>query len=151
MCMFCRSLFVLLSFFFWPLCCLFFFDIRILITPLVSSSSSWYLRFHFLLLCILKLFGFRNIFMTYHWVWFVTRVTRRVKDVEQEPLNLPCHVSSHPLLLVLMGFVLFNAVRLQVLTFLVPCCYVRCDFCVKLFRCLSTPICHALLMLFVFI
>ena len=31
MCMFCRSLFVLLYFFFWPLCCLFFFDIRILI------------------------------------------------------------------------------------------------------------------------
>ena len=26
--------------FFWPLCCLFFFDIRILITPLVSSNSS---------------------------------------------------------------------------------------------------------------
>jgi hypothetical protein len=24
----------------WPLCCLFFFDIRILITPLVSSNSS---------------------------------------------------------------------------------------------------------------
>jgi hypothetical protein len=34
MCMFCRSLFVLLSFFFWPLCCLFFFDLHILITPL---------------------------------------------------------------------------------------------------------------------
>jgi hypothetical protein len=32
-----------LSFFFWPLCCLFFFDLRILITPLVYSSSSyWY-------------------------------------------------------------------------------------------------------------
>ena len=29
-----------LSFFFWPLCCLFFFDMRILITPLVSSNSS---------------------------------------------------------------------------------------------------------------
>jgi hypothetical protein len=29
-----------LSFFFWPLCCLFFFDIRILITALVSSNSS---------------------------------------------------------------------------------------------------------------
>jgi hypothetical protein len=28
--MFCRSLFVFLYFFFWPLCCLFFFDIRIL-------------------------------------------------------------------------------------------------------------------------
>jgi hypothetical protein len=27
-----------LSFFFWPLCCLFFFDIQILITPLVSSN-----------------------------------------------------------------------------------------------------------------
>jgi hypothetical protein len=36
--MFCRSLFVLLYFFFWSLCCL-FLDIRILITPLVSSSS----------------------------------------------------------------------------------------------------------------
>ena len=37
--MFCRSLFVLLYFFFWPLCCL-FLDIRILIAPLVSSNSS---------------------------------------------------------------------------------------------------------------
>ena len=36
------SLFVLLYFFFCPLCCLFFFDIRILITPLVSSNSSCY-------------------------------------------------------------------------------------------------------------
>ena len=27
-------------FFFWPLCCLFFFDIRIMIVPLVSSNSS---------------------------------------------------------------------------------------------------------------
>ena len=40
-CLFCRSLFVLLYFFFWSLCCLFFFDIRILITPLVSSNSSY--------------------------------------------------------------------------------------------------------------
>ena len=38
LCMFCRSLFVLLSFFFWPLCCLFFFDLLILITSL------WYLQ-----------------------------------------------------------------------------------------------------------
>jgi hypothetical protein len=36
--LFCRSLFVLLSFLFWPLCCLFFFDLRILITPLVLSN-----------------------------------------------------------------------------------------------------------------
>jgi len=41
MCMFCRSLFVLLYLFIWLLCCLFFFDIRILITPLVSSNSSY--------------------------------------------------------------------------------------------------------------
>ena len=40
-CMFCRSLFVLLYFLFWPLCCLFVFDIRILIAPLVSSNSSY--------------------------------------------------------------------------------------------------------------
>ena len=37
MCMFCRSL----SFFFWPLCCLPSFDLRILITPLVSSNSHY--------------------------------------------------------------------------------------------------------------
>jgi hypothetical protein len=30
-----------LSFFFWSLCCLSFFDIRILIIPLVSSNSSY--------------------------------------------------------------------------------------------------------------
>ena len=29
-----------LSFFFWPLCCLFFFDLRILIAPFVSLNSS---------------------------------------------------------------------------------------------------------------
>ena len=28
-------------FFFWPLCCLSFFEIRLLITPLVSSNSSY--------------------------------------------------------------------------------------------------------------
>ena len=46
--MFCRSLFVLLSFPSWPLCCLFFFDILILIAPLVSSNpSSLSLKLHF--------------------------------------------------------------------------------------------------------
>ena len=41
--MFCRLLFVFsLLFFFRPLCCLFVFDIRILITPFVSSNSSWH-------------------------------------------------------------------------------------------------------------
>ena len=41
MCMFGRSLFVLLYFFFWPLYCLGFFDLWILIAPLVSSNSSY--------------------------------------------------------------------------------------------------------------
>ena len=40
MCMFCRSLFVLLYFLFLSLCCLFFSDIQILIALLVSSNSS---------------------------------------------------------------------------------------------------------------
>ena len=39
--MFCWSLFFLLYFSFWPLWCLFSFDIRILIVPLVSSNSSY--------------------------------------------------------------------------------------------------------------
>ena len=39
---FCRSLFVFLFFFFWPLCCLSFFDLRILTTLLVSSDSCLY-------------------------------------------------------------------------------------------------------------
>ena len=37
---FCLSLFVLLYLFFWPLYSLYFFDIRILITPLFSSNYS---------------------------------------------------------------------------------------------------------------
>jgi hypothetical protein len=36
--MFCRSLFVLFSFFFWHLCCLLFFDYGIWLPPLVSSN-----------------------------------------------------------------------------------------------------------------
>ena len=46
---FCRSLFVLLVFFCWPLCCLSFVDLQIMITPLVSSNSScnisWYISY----------------------------------------------------------------------------------------------------------
>ena len=32
------ALFVLLAFFFWPLCCLYFFDLRLLITPFVHYN-----------------------------------------------------------------------------------------------------------------
>ena len=67
MCLFCRSLFVLLYFLFWPLCCQFFFDIQILITPLESfghcvvSSSSIYrfwLPFWYLVAIVLSLLRF---------------------------------------------------------------------------------------------
>ena len=37
-CMFCRSLFVLLAFFFWSLCCLSFFALQILITTLILQT-----------------------------------------------------------------------------------------------------------------
>ena len=37
---FCRSLLVLLFFFFWPLCCLSFFDLWILINPLAFQTLS---------------------------------------------------------------------------------------------------------------
>jgi hypothetical protein len=50
--MFCRSLFVLWFFFCWSLCCL-SFDLRLLITPLVSSnSSSQSDMHHFYFICI---------------------------------------------------------------------------------------------------
>jgi hypothetical protein len=41
-----------LSFFLWPLCCLPFFDLRILITCLVSSNSSW--RSDILITCLVS-------------------------------------------------------------------------------------------------
>jgi hypothetical protein len=41
---FFRSLFVTLSLFCWLLCCLLSFDLRIMITPLVSSFNSLYIK-----------------------------------------------------------------------------------------------------------
>ena len=81
--MFCRSLFVLLYFFFWPLCCLFFFDIWILITL-------WYLQTLFIdLLCW---------WTSYQTYWLITRfvawVTRRVLLVEQKLPTSPEHTIS---------------------------------------------------------
>jgi hypothetical protein len=60
-CMFCRSLFVLLSFFFWPLYCL-FFDWRLLITSNVSfghcivcsSIDGFWLPLWYLLVIVLS-------------------------------------------------------------------------------------------------
>ena len=66
--MFCRSLFVLLSFVFWPLCCLFFFDWRILVTLLVSSISSWrsiVLLDVFVWLCVLPTLFYTTYVLSY--------------------------------------------------------------------------------------
>jgi hypothetical protein len=52
MCMLCRSWFVYLYFFFWSLYCLFFFDLRILTTPLISLSSSYSRNTSFTLILI---------------------------------------------------------------------------------------------------
>jgi hypothetical protein len=45
-----RSLFVVLSFLFWPLYCLFFFDLRLLVTPLVSFGHCF--------VCSSSIYGF---------------------------------------------------------------------------------------------
>jgi hypothetical protein len=45
---------------FWPLCCLFFFDIQILVTPLVSSYSSSNARYVFYCLMQCATVGFFN-------------------------------------------------------------------------------------------
>ena len=49
-CMFCRSLFVILFFIIRPWCCLFFFYLRFLIAPLVSSNFSQVVIFSWMFL-----------------------------------------------------------------------------------------------------
>ena len=67
MCMFCRSLFVLLHFYFWPLCCLFFFDIRVLITTLLSSTFSCHRNFT--LICNLSMFIHARNLIIWSWLY----------------------------------------------------------------------------------
>ena len=74
MSMFCGSLFVLLSFFFRPLHCLFFFDVRILITPLVCSNSSYYIISCFISCHINRYVyrcGFRVYFCPVHCIYIL--------------------------------------------------------------------------------
>ena len=49
---------LILYFFFWPLCCLFFFDLRILITPLVSSDLFCTFSFGHCVVCSSSIYGF---------------------------------------------------------------------------------------------
>ena len=66
MCMFCRSLFVLLYVFLWSLCCLFFFAIQIMNTP--SNSSYWQTLLHNAVPLTLVEIWTRNISGDRHWL-----------------------------------------------------------------------------------
>ena len=63
--MFCGSLFVLLFLILWALCCL-FFDIWLLITPLVCSNFSYIVR----VMMMLALY-YTN---TFNWIFFIAFV-----------------------------------------------------------------------------
>ena len=63
--MFCRSLFFYLYFFFWQLCCLLIFDIRILIAPFGIFRQCTYIVYLFslnpvIIPCIATNFGLKN-------------------------------------------------------------------------------------------
>ena len=78
--MFCRSLFVLLNFFFLPFCCL-SFDLWILITPLVSSNPSFFAHFCLWTYLMKVILFLTRVTVTYttilyiyvllHWLYFV--------------------------------------------------------------------------------
>jgi hypothetical protein len=80
---FCGKLFVLLYFFFWPLCCQFFSDIRILITPVVSSNSS--------------LHGLPECFLCHELIHVATHMTP--SGWEQGSAGLSCLILWHKLIL----------------------------------------------------
>ena len=69
-----------LYFFFWPLCCLFFFDIQILITPLESSSPSYTMDircgFFPIKSVFLIVFRSRNRFVSHKWTCPSKAVTK---------------------------------------------------------------------------
>ena len=81
--------FVLLYFFFWPVCCLFFFDIRILITPLICSSYSYNRIYNWNYTPLLVVYSILVLSssMTYRQIRNKTNVTRRVPLLQQKLLN----------------------------------------------------------------
>jgi hypothetical protein len=76
--MFCRSLFVLLYFFFWPLCCVPFFDLLLLITQLVSSDYTigiFWLHNWYLLITLLVSSDYTiGIFWLHNWYILITQL-----------------------------------------------------------------------------
>jgi hypothetical protein len=138
MCMFCRSLFVILSFFFWSLCCLFFFDLRILITPLVSSNSSYGGSFLLISIFVSKSTIFNKILQLFWWSGIfcfpiLLLVVRQILlinffiiilpalSVDGRKFTLPGHLSSPPV---------FSRVRVTRSLVLCVCFVDRClSFC----------------------
>ena len=56
----------------WPLCCLlFFFDLQILNTPLVSANSSYLNGQNLMGWKIVVFYGYLKIYITYNDVWFI--------------------------------------------------------------------------------
>ena len=95
----CRSLFILFSHLFWPLCSLSFFDLRIMITPLVSSNSSCNIPVFEVPHCNKQVDIYHAVGIVFNYeciiiIIKVTKLTRRVTLVEQELLTLPEHLSS---------------------------------------------------------
>jgi len=75
--MFYRSLFVLLSYFFWSLCCLSFFDLRLLVTASVSSIFSWIVLF---INCVILFWPLKFGILYYleiiaQYAWFLLKIS----------------------------------------------------------------------------
>ena len=84
------------TFFFWPLCCLFFFAIHILITPLIYSNSSSNAHSFFIVHCIIDLSLYMFFFVVLVWNYFhkqtlfrsaSTLTTIRMKSTPVYPLK----------------------------------------------------------------
>ena len=113
------ALFVLLSFFFTPLCWL-FFDLWIMITPLISLNSS-YINLTDIDLILPPFFvGYVLLIVLVFCVVFLICA-----------LCCPCLSSSLPVLCSGVCVVQFVLLPIYIFTFLVPCCDVRYDFRVK--------------------
>ena len=103
------TLFVLLNFFFLPLCCLFFFDIRILITSLwyLQTLLFWWRLFHkYVVVPEIKYLPFLlSTNMNHIITRLLTCVTRRATLVVRGLLTIAAHMSS---LAVFVGFMMLN-------------------------------------------
>jgi hypothetical protein len=91
---FCRSLFVLLSFFIWPLYCISFFDIQILITPLVYSNFSRQVV-HFLIENNVRMSVSWTLYVIICFILLTFNIRRYIPIVTSVKMNTPRKVVSH--------------------------------------------------------